>query len=162
MFSTSEFTNQKLKKILKQFTINRNSDQSNEDYKQFFEMFLICFIADRRKYTWLKEQYGVILSGIHADDWERLYRKVGMLVRELEVFTEMFTEYTKLSNWMKQRMLEKDESERELNEVIQSEKESYGFFNKVTKQQKIEELESKKKSASIDIVLAEKLQQLVT
>jgi hypothetical protein len=30
---------------------------------------------------------------LKTDDWDRLYRKMGMLVRELEVFLAIFAEY---------------------------------------------------------------------
>lgn len=151
-----------MKKIVKDYSVNREADPSNEDYKQFFEMFLICFVSDKPKYVWLKEQYAQMLNGIRADDWDRLYRKMGMLVRELEVFNGIYAEYTKLQNFLKQRIHLKEECEHELNEVMKSDKDSYGFFTRVTKQQKIDELEKRKKGAEEDMASGDRLQELVT
>ena len=42
-----------------------------------------------------------MIVSIKADDWDRLYRKIGMLGRELEAFDSVLQEYLKLNSWIK-------------------------------------------------------------
>lgn len=68
-----------------------------------------------------------------------------MLLRELEVFIDIYVNYQSLQQWLKGCLLAKDRCERELVEVTKSEQETYGLFGKLTKQQKMEQLENMKK-----------------
>jgi hypothetical protein len=43
--------------VVKDYSSNRESDSSNNEYRLFFEMFIVSFIADQEKYAYLKEQY---------------------------------------------------------------------------------------------------------
>ena len=125
-------------------------------------MLIICFVGHRNKYEKLKEQYGKMSSCILTDDWNRFERRLSMLVRELEVFTDIFAQYTKLQEFYKEKTATKEKAEQKIEEYTKSEKASFGFFTKVSREDKIAEYQKLKQECEDKSRVAENLMAIAT
>jgi hypothetical protein len=97
-----------------------------------------------------------------SDEWSHFARKVDMLVEELESYAEIQSSYEQLEGFYAQNIKKQSDYKKELQEVIQSNKTSFGFFSKVTKEDKLTELRNKLGKVEADIYIQEKLVSLIS
>ncbi len=75
-------------------------------------MLIICFVGHRSKYDKLKDLYGKMQSCILTDDWNKFERNLSLLVKELEVFTEIYFALIKLNENIRDKLIAKDKAEK--------------------------------------------------
>lgn len=80
---------------------------------------------------------------MQGDEFGFFERKIEMLVEELEAYTEAHYSFEKLENHYEENFKKYTELKEELDKVSKSAQESYGFFNKVSKQDKIKDIQNK-------------------
>lgn len=85
-----------------------------------------------------------------------------MLVEELEAYSEVQSAYEQLESFYAQNIKKQSDYKKELQEVIQSNKSSFGFFSKVTKEERLSELRGKLAKVEADIYIQEKLVAVVS
>jgi hypothetical protein len=97
-----------------------------------------------------------------SDEWAHFARKVDMLVEELEAYSEVQSAYEQLESFYAQNIKKQSDLKKDLQEVIQSNKTSFGFFSKVTKEDKLTELRGKLAKVEAEIYVQEKLVAVIS
>jgi hypothetical protein len=96
------------------------------------------------------------------DEWERLAKKLDMLVEEFEAFCQVQLEFEKLENSYMKNLKKRDDLKAELEKTARSEEKVFGFFNKMTKDDLMTELRNKISATERDIEGEHKLLSLAT
>lgn len=98
---------------------------------------------------------------LQSDEYGFFERKVEMIVEELEAYSEVHYCFEKLENNYEENFRKFTELRAELDKVTNSPQESYGFFKKVSKQDKIKELQNQISHVDITVEFKGRLLGLV-
>lgn len=84
-----------------------------------------------------------------------------MLVEEFDVFKSLHGNLLALEGWHERNIRHQLENRQELQKVSESPSQSYGFFKKQSKEERMEELRKLEHSLSIDVGIGNELLSLV-
>ncbi len=126
-----------------EFRKKMKNETIDEDKKIFHELLIVTFSSEKQKYDALKTKYLTIVEDMKNDEWYHFALKLDMLIAEFEAFTQAYSEFAKLDHILAKNSKKKDIYQKELDNVIRSDKKIYGFVTKITKDDHITNLRFK-------------------
>jgi len=145
--SFSRLINKKFKGNVKENRARLGEDGMREESKFFYEMLMITFSSKKEQYEQLKTRYKLMLENNEGEMWDNFEKKIDMLIEELYCFLDIVDDLNKIKNLYEKNKSHRDTLKQKLADLINSDSQMVGFFNRKPKGEKIQEYRNELKEA---------------
>lgn len=101
------------------------------------------------------------LEAFKSEEWFPFVRKMDMIIEELQAYGDLQKALDELLDALAENHRKRTKQDKKLGEVIKSAQTTFGFFNKISKEDRVKTIRSKLAALEGEIAVKERLKAMV-